>query len=138
MEYVKYDELFEQSQALFSEAKELVGGKDASAEDLERGAKLYEEGKQVRERSEMLLDLEARKSEFAPEVKREGKDGRFKSLGEMLTSIHGATFKSRYDPRLKSVGGDMGPHDGKMGWAVRREQDARGERRGRRWLLGIP
>lgn len=116
MKYVKYDELFEESQALFSEARELVGQKDASAEDLEKGARIYEEAKSLRERSEMLADLEARKSEAAPEVKRAKTNGTFGSLGEMLTSIHGATFKSRYDPRLKNVGGDLGPHDGKDGW----------------------
>lgn len=117
MEFTTVDELFEQSQALFKQAHEIVGRKDANGEDLEKGARIYEEATALRERSKMLADLEARKADAAPEIKRETKDGRFKSLGEMLTSIHGATFKSRFDPRLKNVGGEVSPHDGKNGWA---------------------
>ena len=117
MEFTTVDELFEQSQALFKQAHEIVGRKDANGEDLEKGARIYEEATALRERSKMLADLEARKADAAPEIKRETKDGRFKSLGEMLTSIHGATFMSRFDPRLTNVGGEVSTHDAKNGWA---------------------
>ncbi len=45
MEFVKVDELFEQSQALFKQAQEAAGNKDATAEDLEKGARMFEEEK---------------------------------------------------------------------------------------------
>lgn len=118
MEFTTVDELFEQSQALYKTASAIVSRKDASGEDLLEGKRMYEEANELRSRSKMLADLEARKTDAAPEVKREKPDGSFKSLGSMIQAIHGATFKSRYDPRLKSVGGEIAPHDGKNGWAI--------------------
>ncbi len=118
MEFVKVDELFEQSQVLFKQAKEIAGNKDANAEELEKGKRMFEDGMSLRERSKMLLNLEARIAETTPEAPAQSAKGGFKALGNMLRSIHGVTFQGRHDPRLKMATGDLGPQDSKNGWAT--------------------
>ena len=118
MEFTTYDELFEQSQVLFKDSKALIACKDAGAEDLEKGQRMFEEATKLRERSKMLADLETRVGEATPPKPTPQPTGKFKRLGEMLCSIHGAQFKSKYDPRLVTAGADLGPHDGKSGWAT--------------------
>jgi len=117
MEFVQRDELFEQSSALFKQAQEVAGNKDANAEDLEKAAKMFEDGKALRERSKMLTDLEALQAEQLPEAKTASKAGGFETLGNMLQAIHAVTFQGKFDPRLKMAKGDLGPQDGKGGWA---------------------
>jgi HK97 family phage major capsid protein len=77
---------------------------------------MFEEAMELRERSKMLQELEALKAQQMPPVSKPKPNGTFKSLGEMLTVVHGATFKNRYDPRLRTAGNDLGPQDGKGGW----------------------
>ena len=118
MEYVKYDELFEASQALIKNAAALAGNKAATGEDLTKAKAMVEDAKSKRERSDMLRELEGLQAQSVPTAPAPRTPGAFKSLGEMLVSIHGATFNSKYDPRLvMAKAGDLGPQDGKGGWA---------------------
>jgi len=116
MEYTTVDQLFEQSQALIKQAHGIVANKDAGAEQLEKAKRMFEEAAALKERSRMLAELETAQAESTPERPKAQERGKFKSLGEMLVSIHGVTFKGRHDPRLKMAEGDMGPQDGKGGW----------------------
>jgi len=118
MEFTTRDELFEQSQVLFKQAQEIAVNKDATAEELEKGTRMFGEGKALRERSAMLMALEQRMAETAPEAPAPTGKGGFKSLGNMLQSIYTTTFRARHDPRLKVATGDLAPQDGKAGWAT--------------------
>lgn len=118
MEFVTYDELFEQSQALFKQSQDIALNKEANAEELEKGMRMFEEGTKLRERSQMLVNLEARIAETTPEAPAPNPSGGFKTLGNMLQSIHGVTFTGRFDKRLTMAEGDLAPQDGKSGWAT--------------------
>ena len=117
MDFVTRDELFEESQVLFKQAQAIAGNKDANAEELEKGQRMFEDGKVKRARSTMLTELGARMAETMPEAPAQNAKGGFNALGNMLQSIHGVTFQGRHDPRLKMAAGDVGPQDGKSGWA---------------------
>jgi len=118
MEFTTPDELFEESQVLFDQAKELASNKEASAEDVEKSLKIFEDGKKKRARSAMLQSLEGLAAEHMPQAPAPNPAGDFKSLGSMLCSIFGQTFKNKYDPRLVMAKPDMGAHDGKGGWQI--------------------
>ena len=118
MEYVKYDELFDASQALYKDAAVLAGNKDASGEDLTNAKAMIEDAKSKREHSDMLRELETLQAQSMPTAPAPRTPGKFKTLGEMLVSVHGATFKNRFDMRLKSIDGEIAPHDGKNGWRI--------------------
>jgi HK97 family phage major capsid protein len=117
MDYTTVDQLFEQSQALIKQAHEITATKGANAEQLEKAKRMCEEATALKERSKMLADLEAAQAESMPERPKAQAKGKFETLGEMLQSIHGVTFKGKFDPRLKLAENDMGPQDGKGGWA---------------------
>lgn len=117
MEYQTFDELFERSQKLLDDAKALAAKPEATAEEVTAAKKMFEDAKALRERSRMLQELEGLKAAQTPPPTAPQKPGGFKSLGEMLTAIHGVTFKAKFDPRLKTAGpDDLGPQDGKAGW----------------------
>jgi len=118
MQYQTYDELFEKSQVLLNDAKVLAANPEATAEDVEKSKRMFEDAKSLRERSKMLMELEAVKGQQMPTPEAPKAPGQFKSFGEMLTSIYDTTFKSKYDPRLKMAPPDLGPQDGKAGWGT--------------------
>ena len=115
---VKPDELFEESQVLFKNAQTIATNKESTAEDLIKAKRMFEDGKEKRSHSAMLQELEGLAAEQMPQAPAPSKSGDFKSLGEMLVSVHGATFKNRHDPRLKMARTDVGPQDGKGGWQM--------------------
>lgn len=124
MEFDTYDGLFEESQNLLKQAQGIVANKAATAEDMLKAKAMTEDADAKRERSAMLRKLEGAMAETAPGKPAPRVPGQFKSLGEMLVSIYGATFKSQYDPRLvlpKTA--DIGPHDGKAGWLNTESKD---------------
>ncbi|MFO7858379.1 MAG: phage major capsid protein, partial [Ectothiorhodospiraceae bacterium] len=122
-EFTTYDELFEQSQALVTKAGEIVTQKEVSAEDLEKGERMFEEANKLRERSKMLLDLEAMKAEAMPEKPEPAKkNGSFKTFGEQLSSVHANNRKQKYDPRLVAVDDNVGGFTGKTGWVPEQKQ----------------
>jgi len=116
MDYQTYDELFERSQKLLDEAKVLAIKVDASAEDVEKSKRMFEDAKSLRSRSAMLKELEALKAQSTPPAPAPQHPGQFKSLGDMLTAIYETTFKSKYDPRLKMAPPDLPAQDGQAGW----------------------
>jgi len=116
VEFIKTDELFEESQALLKQAQALMANKAASAEDVEKGARMLEDAKGLRERSKSLTELETLMAQSTPERPAPQAKGGFKRLGDMLVAIHGAQFRGKYDARLTVVGGELAPHDGKAGW----------------------
>jgi len=124
MEYDTYDGLFDESQALLKQAQAIAVNKSASGEDMLKAKAMFEDADAKREKSEMLRKLEGAMAESLPAKPAPREPGKFKSLGEMLVAIHGATFKSKYDPRLvlpKTA--DLGPQDGKNGWANSETKD---------------
>ena len=121
MEFVKVDELFEQRQVLVKQAGELAGNKAATAEDLQKAQRMFEDAKALNERSKMLTELETMMADATPPKPEPRPAGGFKSLGNMLTAIHGAQFRAKHDPRLVSAGNDLGPQDGKAGWEVEKK-----------------
>ena len=118
MEFVQIDELFEQSQVLFVDAKALASNKDATAEDLETAARMFEDGKKKRARSAMLQSLEGLAAAAMPQAPAPKPNGDYKSLGAMLCSIHNKTFRNVPDPRLIPASVILGAQDGKGGWAT--------------------
>jgi len=118
MEYVQVDELFEQSQKLFLDAKALASNKDATAEDLEKAAKMFEDGKEQRARSAMLQSLDTLAGAAMPQAPAPKPNGDYKSLGNMLCAIHNKTFRNVPDPRLIPASVVLGAQDGKGGWAT--------------------
>jgi HK97 family phage major capsid protein len=116
MDFTTYDELFEQSQALIKQSGEIAANKAATAEDLVKAKAMLEDAKALKERSKMLRELEDLKAQAAPEAPAPRQPGKFKSLGDMLTSIYGVSFQSKTDPRLRMAMHDLGPQDGKNGW----------------------
>jgi len=116
MEYVKYDELFEASQALYKDAAVLAGNKAATGEDLTKAKAMIEDAKSQRARSDMLRELEGLQAQSVPTAPAPRTPGKFKTLGEMLCSIYGVSFKGMTDPRLQMAVHDLGPQDGKHGW----------------------
>ena len=111
MEFIKYDELFEQSQVLIKDARVLAGNKAATAEDLNNASKMFKDAQELRERSSMLQELDVMAAQVTPPSQPARKAGGFKSLGEMLVAIHGAKFKSHYDPRLVMADVEIGPQE---------------------------
>ncbi len=116
MEFITYDEAFEQSQALVKEAGLIASTKGASAEDLTKAKAMLEDAKALKERSKMLQELEELKAQATPPTPAARTPGKFKSLGEMLQSIYGVSFKGKTDGRLQMAVHDLGPQDGKRGW----------------------
>jgi flagellar motility protein MotE (MotC chaperone) len=88
MDYQTYDELFERSQKLLDEAKVLAIKVDASAEDVEKSKRMFEDAKSLRARSAMLKELEALKAQSTPTAPAPQMPGQFKSLGDMLTAVY--------------------------------------------------
>lgn len=125
MEFTTRDELFEQSQVLFKNATELLAKKDITTEDYNNAEEMYSDGKELRERSKMLAELEGLRENVKTEMTKgapapQKKNDQFKSFGEYLIAVH-RSMKHGIDPRLQYQEFTEGANvDGfnKTGWPV--------------------
>lgn len=133
MEFTTYDELFEKSNALIEQARDIAANVEATAEDVEKAKAMFADAKAMRERSQMLLELEQAKGKAAEDVKKQAaprkEPGEFSSFGEMLVAVYNATSAKMpsVDPRLKYVRfpGEraVGPFTMKDGWPDAEQKD---------------
>lgn len=101
MDVKTYDELFEESQHLYADAKAIVANAAASAEDLSKAKAMVEDAKGLRERSKMLQELESEAGKARPAQGESAPNARgFKGFGNFLEAVYGATFKGVAHPGL--------------------------------------
>ena len=112
MDYLSVDQLFEQSQAVLTEAKNLAAKPDATAEDVERATKLFEDAKSLKGRSKLLTEMEGAVAETKATLPKPRTPAhKFTTLGDFLSAVHTSTFGGRRDERLVFKGLDNGETD---------------------------
>ena len=130
MEFTTRDELFEESQKLFEDATALIAKVDITTEDYNNAAKMYADGKELRERSKMMAELESLREDVKEDMTKtvplpQKKKPGFGTFGEYLIAIH-RSMKHGIDPRLTYVEFTEGANvDGfnKSGWPVAEGKD---------------
>ena len=102
-----HTELFEQSNALLAQAKELVTSPEANAESDEKAARMIEDAKSMRKRSKALADLdtlivESKASPHMPpaDVQVATING-YKSFGEYLIDVWKVSKYNEWSDRLR-------------------------------------
>lgn len=130
MEFTTRDELFEQSQKLFTDAQELLKKADITAEEVNNAKKMIADGTELRDRCKMLAELEelrqdaeTKANELAPKPQK--KDGKFGSWGEQLIAIWRNTKFGERDQRLsykEFKDGSLAEYN-KTGWPAAESKD---------------
>lgn len=109
-----------------AEAEALAAKENASGEENTKFMALVSEVKALREKAAAIGDLERSRQDLLTMSQTKSAPGpkTWKTLGEMLTGVHAASFKGRYDPRLTSFHDENEPPTQmKEGWESKEQKD---------------